>query len=140
MPSFYLFDSFYRVSGHNGPVFDRNLVYCEFWKLEKVAGKRVKLKWSDLKFGAIEQYLHKFQGILLHKIKKYCSTHKGRASGILLHHHSLVDFPNEFFFPAHCTEVRFASLLSGGFTTKTVINPPDWKLANRTFVQCELIK
>ena len=35
-----------------------------------------------------------------------------------------------------CTELRFASLLSGGFTTMTVINPPDWKLANRTFVQC----
>ena len=35
-------------------------------------------------------------------------------------------------------EVRFASLLSGGFTTMTVINPPDWKLANRTFVHwCE---
>ena len=32
-----------------------------------------------------------------------------------------------------CTEVRFASLLSGGFTT--VINPPEKKLANRTSVQ-----
>ena len=35
-----------------------------------------------------------------------------------------------------CTEVRFASFLSGGFTTMAVINPPDWKVANRTFVQC----
>ena len=35
-------------------------------------------------------------------------------------------------------EVRFASFLSGGFTTMTVINPPDWKLANRTSVQCLL--
>ena len=26
-----------------------------------------------------------------------------------------------------CTEVSFVSLLSGGFTTMTVINPPDWK-------------
>ena len=26
----------YRVSGHNGQVFDGNFVYCEFWKLEKV--------------------------------------------------------------------------------------------------------
>ena len=33
-----------------------------------------------------------------------------------------------------CTEVRFSSLLSDGFTTMTVTNPPDWKLANRTFV------
>ena len=45
--------------------------------------------------------LHKVQGILLHKIKRYCSTHKGKANGILLHHLFLVDFPFEFFFPAH---------------------------------------
>ena len=30
--------------------------------------------------------LHKVQGILLHKIKRYCSTHKEKADGILLHH------------------------------------------------------
>ena len=35
-----------------------------------------------------------------------------------------------------CTKVRFASLLSGGFTTMTVINPPERKLAKRTSVQC----
>ena len=35
-----------------------------------------------------------------------------------------------------CTEVRFASLLSGGFTTMAVINPPEKKLANRTSVHC----
>ena len=34
----------------------------------------------------------------------------------------------------HCTEVRFVSFLSGGFTTIAVINPPDWKLVNRTSV------
>ena len=38
-----------------------------------------------------------------------------------------------FFIP--CTEVRFASLLSGGFTTMAVINPPEKKLANRTSVR-----
>ena len=32
------------------------------------------------------------------------------------------------------TEVRFSSLLSGGFTTMAVINPPEKKLANRTSV------
>ena len=32
----------------------------------------------------------------------------------------------------HCTEVRFASFLSGGFTTMTVINPPE----KCTSVQC----
>ena len=36
----------------------------------------------------------------------------------------------------HCTDVRFASLLSGGFTTMAVINPPEKKLAKRTSVQC----
>ena len=35
----------------------------------------------------------------------------------------------------HCTEVRFASFLSGGFTTMAVINPPERKLAKRTSVQ-----
>ena len=35
-----------------------------------------------------------------------------------------------------CTEVRFASLLSGEFTTMTVINPPEKKLAKRTSEQC----
>ena len=35
----------------------------------------------------------------------------------------------------HCTEVRFASLLSSRFSTMAVINPPEKKLANRTSVQ-----
>jgi hypothetical protein len=36
---------------------------------------------------------------------------------------------------AQCTEVRFASFLSGGFTIIAVINPPERKLAKRTSVQ-----
>ena len=36
----------------------------------------------------------------------------------------------------HYTEVRFASFLSGGFTTMTIINQPERKLAKRTSVQC----
>ena len=39
--------------------------------------------------------------------------------------------------PLHCTEVRFASFLSGGFTTLAVINPPEMKLAKRTSVKSE---
>ena len=31
--------------------------------------------------------------------------------------------------PTHFTEMRFASLLSGGFITMTVVNPPEMKLA-----------
>ena len=31
----------------------------------------------------------------------------------------------------HCTEVRFASFISGEFTTMAVINSPERKLANR---------
>ena len=35
-----------------------------------------------------------------------------------------------------CTEVRFASLLSGENTTIAVINPPEKKLAKPTSVHC----
>ena len=34
-----------------------------------------------------------------------------------------------------CTEVCFASFLSGGLTTVIVVNPPERKLAKRTSVQ-----
>ena len=34
----------------------------------------------------------------------------------------------------HCTEVRFASFLSGGFITVIVVNPPEKNLAKRTSV------
>jgi hypothetical protein len=37
---------------------------------------------------------------------------------------------------AYCTEVRFASFLSGGFTTMAVMNPPEKKLEKRTSVYC----
>ena len=39
------------------------------------------------------------------------------------------------YYAKHCTEVRFASLLSGGFITAIVLNPPESKLAKRTCVQ-----
>ena len=35
---------------------------------------------------------------------------------------------------AHCTEMRFASFLSGGFITAITVNPPERKLAKRTSV------
>jgi hypothetical protein len=35
----------------------------------------------------------------------------------------------------NCTEVHFASFLSGGFITAIVVNPPERKLAKRTSVQ-----
>ena len=38
----------------------------------------------------------------------------------------------------HCTEVHFASFLSGGFTAIAVINPPKSKLAKCTSVQCNV--
>ena len=37
---------------------------------------------------------------------------------------------------SHCTEVRFSSLLSGGFITAIVVNPMESKLAKCTSVQC----
>ena len=39
-----------------------------------------------------------------------------------------------FLLTFHCTEVHFASLLSGEFTTMAVINPPERKLAKRISV------
>ena len=39
----------------------------------------------------------------------------------------------------HCTEVRFASFFTGGFTylhTMAVMNPPEKKLEKRTSVHC----
>ena len=37
----------------------------------------------------------------------------------------------------HCTEVRFASFLSGGFTAIAVLNPPESNLPKRTSVHSE---
>ena len=34
----------------------------------------------------------------------------------------------------NCTEVRFASFFSGGFISVIVVNPPERRLAKRTFV------
>ena len=39
-----------------------------------------------------------------------------------------------FHFSLHCTEVRFASFLSGGFITAIVVNPLERKLEKRTSV------
>ena len=36
----------------------------------------------------------------------------------------------------HCTEVRFASSLSGGFITAIVVNPPEKNLAKCISVHC----
>ena len=36
----------------------------------------------------------------------------------------------------HCTEVRFASFLSGGFIAMALINPLERKLVKRTSVHC----
>ena len=41
---------------------------------------------------------------------------------------------------SHCTQVRFAIFLSGGFITAIVVNPPERKLAKRTSVQYLKIK
>ena len=42
-------------------------------------------------------------------------------------------------FALQCTEVRFASFLSGGFTTMAVMNPTERKLAKRTSLQWDEI-
>ena len=47
-----------------------------------------------------------------------------------------VDVDIEIFWTIDCTEVRFASFLSGGFTTMAVINPLERKLVKRISVYC----
>ena len=42
------------------------------------------------------------------------------------------------YLPVQCTEVRFASFLSGGFTTMAVINQPERKLADASM--CIVLK
>ena len=48
----------------------------------------------------------------------------------------IIKSPDICFFPLHCTEVHFASFLSGGFITAIVVNPPERKLAKRISVHC----
>ena len=43
--------------------------------------------------------------------------------------------PRKIHLNTQCTEVRFASFLSGEFTTMAVINPSERKMAKRTSVQ-----
>ena len=43
--------------------------------------------------------------------------------------------PHKIHLNTQCTKVRFASFLSGEFTSMAVINPPERKLAKRTSVQ-----
>ena len=40
----------------------------------------------------------------------------------------------------HCTEVHFANFLSGGFIIMAVIDPPEKKMAKRSFVHCLVLK
>ena len=47
---------------------------------------------------------------------------------------NLIDFKKKIFLD-QWTEVRFASFLSGRFTTMAVINPPESELAKHTSVQ-----
>ena len=59
--------------------------------------------------------------------------------------HGFVNFESELGqgkrFPniLHCTEMRFASFLSGGFITAMVVNPPERRLAKCTSVHCKSI-
>ena len=50
------------------------------------------------------------------------------------------DFLDEYNPPWYCTEVRFASFLSGWFITVIVVNLPEMKLAKRTSVFCVSLK
>ena len=61
-----------------------------------------------------------------------------RPEILKFHPYSILNGDTRVELVIHCTEVRFASFLSGGFTTMAVINPPEKKLAKRTSVHCVL--
>ena len=44
------------------------------------------------------------------------------------------------YYAHHCTEVHFASFLSGGFITAIVVSSPKRKLAKRTSVHCGMLQ
>ena len=72
---------------------------------------------------------------------KPLSNTKGKSGGKIKKKSSVIS-PNyrleyhRILLLSHNTEVRFASLLSSGFTTMAVINAPERKLAKHTSVQC----
>ena len=69
------------------------------------------------------------------KVVSFLSTRSMYAKGQLSSKGQFSQKTNEKFLPKY-TEVRFASYLSGGFTTMAVINLPERNLAKRTSVHC----
>jgi hypothetical protein len=59
---------------------------------QKILLHKIKRYCSTLK--------EKVDGILLHNFKRYCSTLKEKSDGILLHHLFWVDFQSDAFFLA----------------------------------------
>ena len=52
------------------------------------------------------------------------------------HENMFASSVKKHFFTKQCTEVRFVSFFSGGFTTMAVMNTPERKLSKRTSVHC----
>ena len=105
---------------------------CRRWALEKDAKQTISLFTpNNFKF-RLSGYMHHIRGgqvlffrclLGMHHYIIYiyipiCSIH--RPQNNQLH---------------QCTEVRFASIFSGGFITAVVVNQPERKLAKRTSVQ-----
>jgi hypothetical protein len=99
--------------------------------------KNLKLKEGNkVHFEFVNKELQPFE-----KETLLCSRRIDRAVKIIEHHSNwTLDETKRVSFSIHaqdsqCTEVRFASFLSGGFITAIVGNPPERKLAKRTSVQ-----
>ena len=116
--------------------------YC-FWLSQKVIIKRWHLWIFTLFTGLLRFTTFLF---LLDQIVFNTSTYNGNNLSSLMNlvktsiisvRTSQMKFGLIF---THCTDVRFASVLSGGFATMAVINPPERKLAKCTFVYCVLSK
>ena len=92
--------------------------------------------------------------IVFSNIKKYKSSHfankysppretfgrslrramKNKKEYITLETKEMLASKLKYIFSSHCTEVRFASFLFGGFISAIVVNPSERKLAKSTSV------
>ena len=98
-------------------IFFRHLLICFLWVLKNVDKPILKQWWIELPHNRLQT--------LLEVLRITLSCFQYKVTWITDLSRCKV---------RQCTDVRFACFLSGGFTNMEVINPPERKLAKRTFV------
>jgi hypothetical protein len=97
-----------------------------FWADSKNLDRHKTFCDKALGYSNFQMYFIKSKPALAFKIKN--SNNKGRSS-----RDQLLQMCKRMclYLSQQCTDVRFASLLSGGFTTMAVINPSEknWQIA-----------